>query len=100
MTYIHHYSITRSIFTVLKFLSSLVASREAIWKGFLGGSEGKEYTCSAGDLGLILVSGTSPGEANGNPLQYPSLGNPMDRRAWWATVRGVVRVRHDLATKQ
>ena len=68
-----------------------MASREAIWKGFLGGSEGKEYTCSAGDLGLILVSGTSPGEANGNPLQYPCLEDSMDRGAWQATVHGVAK---------
>ena len=36
----------------------------------------------------------SPGEGNGNPLQYSCLGNPMDRGAWWATVHGVTRVRH------
>ena len=41
-----------------------------------------------------------PGEGNGNPLQYSCLENPMDRGAWWATVHGVARVRHDLATKQ
>ena len=35
------------------------------------------------------------GEGNGNPLQYSCLENPMDRRAWWATVHGVARVRHD-----
>ena len=38
------------------------------------------------DAGLILGLGRSPGEGNGNPLQYYSLGNPMDRGAWWATV--------------
>ena len=41
----------------------------------------------------------SPGEGNGNPLQYSCLGNCMDRRAWKATALGVTRVRHDLATK-
>ena len=41
----------------------------------------------------------SPGEGNGSPLQYSRLENPMDRGAWWATVHGVSRVRHDLATK-
>ena len=50
-------------------------------------------------LGLIPGSGRSPGERNGNPLQYPCLENPMDRGAWWATVHGVARVRHDLVTK-
>ena len=40
-----------------------------------------------------------PGEGNGNPLQYSCLGNPTNREAWQATVRGVTRVGHDLATK-
>ena len=57
--------------------------------GFLGGSGGEESVCNAGDLGLIPESGRSPGEGNGNPLQYPYLGNPMDRGAWWATVHGI-----------
>ena len=39
------------------------------------------------------------GEGNGNPLQYSCLGRPLDRGAWWATVHGVPRVRHDLVTK-
>ena len=41
----------------------------------------------------------SPGEGNGNPLQYSCLENPMDREAWWATVYGVIRAGHDLVTK-
>ena len=57
--------------------------------GFPGGSDSKEYACSAGDPGLILGSERSPGEGNGNPLQYPCLENPMDRRAQRATVHGV-----------
>ena len=44
-----------------------------------------------GDLGLISGSGRSPGEGNGNPLQYSCLGNPMGRQAWWATVYGVTK---------
>ena len=51
------------------------------------------------DLSLTPWSGRSPGEGNGNPLQYSGLGNPMDRGAWWATVHGVAK-RHDLAIKQ
>ena len=43
--------------------------------------------------------GRSPGEGNGNPLQYSCLENPTDRGAWQATVHGVAKVRHDLATK-
>ena len=66
--------------------------------GFAGGSVGKESACSAGDLGLIPGSGRSPGEGNGNPLQYACLENPMDRGVWQATVHGVTRVGHDLAT--
>ena len=45
---------------------------------FPGGSIGKEYTCNAGDLGSIPELGQSPGEGNGNPLQYSCLENPMD----------------------
>ena len=45
----------------------------------------------AGEMGLIPGLGRSPGEENGNPLQYSCLGNPMDRGAWWATVRGVTK---------
>ena len=51
-------------------------------------------------MGAIPQLGRSPGEGTGNPLQDSCLGNPMDREAWQATVHGVVRVRHDLATKQ
>ena len=43
------------------------------------------------DTGLIPRSGRSPGEGNGNALQYPCLENPMDRVAWWATVHGSQR---------
>jgi len=46
-----------------------------------GGSDDKESACNAGDLSLIPGSGRSPGEGNGNPLQYSCLQNPMDRGA-------------------
>ena len=59
----------------------------------------QETGCDAGDLGLIPGLGRSPGEGNGNPLQYSCLENPMDGGAWWATVHGVTRTGHDLATK-
>ena len=44
----------------------------------ISGSEGKESACNAGDLGLIPGLGRSPGEGNGNPLQYAWLENPME----------------------
>ena len=49
----------------------------------------KNPPAKAGDGGLIPESGRSPGGGNGNPLPYSCLGNPMDRRAWWAIVHGV-----------
>ena len=59
----------------------------------------KNWPANAGDPGSIPGLGRSPGEENGNPLQYSCLENPMHRGAWWATVHGVARVGHDLATK-
>ena len=49
----------------------------------------KNLPANIGDMGLIPGLGRSPGEGNGNPLQYSCLGNSMDRGAWWATVHGV-----------
>ena len=62
-----------------------------LWREFLGGSDGKASTCDAGDMGSIPGSGRSPGEGNGNPLQYACLENSMDGGAWWATVHGVAK---------
>ena len=59
--------------------------------GFPGGSGGEASASSAGDPGLIPGSGRSPGEGNGDPLQYSCLENPMDGGAWWATVHGVAK---------
>ena len=64
---------------------------------FPGGSEGKASACNAGDLDSIPGSGRSPGEGNGNPLQYSCLENSMDRGAWWATVHGVAKSRTGLS---
>ena len=55
------------------------------------GSEGKEAVCDVGDPGSIPGLGRSPGEGNGNPLQYSCLEIPMDRGAWQATVHGVAK---------
>ena len=60
---------------------------------FPGGSEVKASTCNVGGLGSIPGWGRSPGEGNGNPLQYSCLENPMDRAAGWATVHGVAKSR-------
>ena len=51
--------------------------------GFPGGSDGKESTCNARDLGSIPRLRRSSGEGNGYPLQYSCLENLMDRGAWW-----------------
>ena len=53
--------------------------------------EDKASACNAGNQGLIPGSGRSPGEGNGNPLQYSCLENPVDRGAWLATVHGVTK---------
>ena len=66
-----------------------------IYKGFPRGAEVKMSACNVGDLGSFPGSGRSPGEGNGNPLQYYCLENPMDGGAWWATVHGSQRVGHD-----
>ena len=60
-----------------------------------GGSDGKESACNAGDLGWMPGLGRSPGEGNGNPLQYSCQENPMGRGAWWATVHEDTRVRYN-----
>ena len=60
-------------------------------------SDGKASAYNAGDLGSIPGSGRSPGEGNGNPLQYPCLENPMDGGLWWATVHGVAKSRKRLS---
>ena len=55
------------------------------------GSDCKESSCNAGDLGSIPRLGRSPGEGNSYPLHYSCLENPMDRRPWWATARGITK---------
>ena len=63
-----------------KAMKVMKQARADYW-GFPGVSDGKESACNAGDPGLIPGLGRSPGEGNGNPLQHPCLGNPMDRGA-------------------
>ena len=59
--------------------------------GFSGASGVRTLPANAGDSDLIPELGRSPGEGNGNPLQYSCLKNPMDRGAWWAMVHGVAK---------
>ena len=61
--------------------------------GFPGGSVVKNLLANSGGMGSILGLGRSPGEGNGNPLQYSCLENPMDGGAWWAAVHGVTESR-------
>ena len=67
--------------------------------GFPGGSDGKESTCNAGDLGLIPGSGSSPGEGNSNPFQYSCLENSMDKGVWQVTVHRVAKSQTQLSDK-
>ena len=61
----------------------------------LGGAVVNNLLADVGDRALSLHQGESPGGGNGNPLQYSCLESPMDRGAWWATVYGVAKVKHD-----
>ena len=58
---------------------------------FPDGSVVKNSPASAGDMGSVPGSGRSPGEGNGNPLQYSYLEFPSDIGAWWAAVHGVAK---------
>ena len=71
-------------------------SHESI--GFMAFPVIKNHPTSAGAESLIPWSGRFPGEGNGNPLQYSCLENLRDRGVWQATVRGVIRVGHNLVT--
>ena len=59
--------------------------------GFPGDSDDTESACNAGDPGLIPGLGKSPGEGNGNPLQYSCLENLKDRGVWWVSVHGIAK---------
>ena len=63
-----------------------------VFLGFPDDSVLKNLPANVGDESSIPGSGRSPGEENGNPLQYSCLGSLMDRGAWWATVHAVARV--------
>ena len=64
---------------------------DALLLGFPGGSDDKESASNVGDPGSIPGLGRSPGEGNGNPLQYSCLENSMDRGAWQDMVHGIAK---------
>ena len=78
-------------FLPLPFLPFLFSPFYPFYKLLTVGSDGKESACKAGDPGSIPGSGRSPGERNGNPLQYSCLENSMDKGAWWAAVPVVAK---------
>ena len=83
----NHYVCNRNSHSVvgqLYFKNKLIEKeiRFIFFPGFPGSSEVKASACKAGDPGSIPGLGRSPGEGNGNPLQYSCLENPMDRGAW------------------
>ena len=76
-----------------------LSHQRRILYSFPGGSEVKVSSCNVGDLGSIPEPGRSPGEGNGNPLQYFCLENPTDGGAWWAIQStGLQRAGHDWGT--
>ena len=88
----------QSICVVVCMVTSFLFINQEIFQlGFPCSLVGKESACR--DLGLMTGLGRAPGEENGNPLQDSCLENPMDRRAWQATVHEIQRVGHNLSTK-
>ena len=83
---------------MLLFFLEYVVSNIAV--GLPRWLSGKESACQAEDMGSIPGLGRSPGEENGNSLQYSCLGNPMDKEAWQFTVHRVTKVGHDLVTER
>ena len=69
----------------------IISQYLSISNQFPGGLDGKASAYNARDLGSIPGLGRSPGEGNGNPLQYSCLEDPMDGEAWLATVHGVAK---------
>ena len=85
------------VWLIFQVLYLCVYTPSYFWQsplGFPGGSVVKNPPANerdAGDTGSIPGSGRSPGKGQGNPLQYSCLGNPMLRRAWWATLLEVAK---------
>ena len=91
-------AVMATLHLVTSGLSSVIlVALSPVNQGSPRGSGGKEPACNAGDLGSIPGSRRSPGEGNGNPLQYSCLENPMDREAWRAAVHGVTKSQTQLS---
>ena len=87
--FVHNTTLYLTFWGTARLFSTAVESRPiADRMGFPGGSVVKN-SANPGDVGSIPGLGRSPGEGDGNPLQYSCLGNPMNRGAWRATVHGV-----------
>ena len=71
-----------------------------LWVGLHRWLSAEESTCQTGDTGSVPGSERPPGEGNDNPLQFSSMGNPIDREAWWVTVHGIIENRDNLVNKQ
>ena len=97
--FIHATENAKNLFFFMAEWSSVVhiSTTSLSVRVFPGGSRSKESSCSVGDPGSIPGLGRSPGEGNGNPLQYSCLKNSTDRRAWQDIVNGISkrRVGHD-----
>ena len=92
LTSIHDYwKNHRFDYTDLCWQSDVSAFYTCLGLGLPYSSDGKESVCNAEDQGSIPRSVRSPGEWNGNPLQYSCLENPMDKGAWQATVHEVTK---------
>ena len=82
----------RPVKEIICYHKSKKMKRKQLWTQMA-----KEFTCNAGDPGLIPGSGRFPGGGSSYPLQYFCLENPVDRGAWWATVHGVTNSRTQLS---
>ena len=81
-------------------LTQVIVLMARVASGFSGWCSGQQFACQHRRVGFDPSgSGRSPGEGNGNPLQYSCLGNPMDRWAWWATIHELTK-RHDWVAEQ
>ena len=95
------YNIKSSMYPLILFKLACFYTQECLRiVDFPAVSDGKESACNTGDSCSISGSGRSPGEGNGNPLQYSWLENSMNRGAWQATVHGISKSQTLLSNSQ